>query len=104
MKGNKTMTKKDYILISNVFNTTAKIWIEALNKWKNKLEESQTTEETKNIEEKIDGINKILASLDIIVKGLCFELQKDNPLFDESKFKEACGLPIVKNNEIYPTN
>ena len=42
--------------------------------------------------------------MDVIVKGLCFELKKDNQLFDADRFREACGLPEIKNNNIYPQN
>ena len=101
------MTKKDYILIAKVFKTTAEIWTEARSRWLNKMKAEGVPDDFSGVggqffREKIDGINKIIASLDVIVKGLCFELVKDNPKFDAAKFAAACGLPEIKNNEIYP--
>lgn len=108
------MTKKDYLILAKVLSTTAQIWIDARNKWiwkiqANKMELEKgsfnlTISEVETIQNKIDGINKILASLDVIVKGLSYELLKDNPKFDADKFRKACGLPEIKNNEIYPHN
>ena len=102
------MTKKDYIIISRVFHTTAKIWMDARAKWITKMERlaheaEPPRAEWEMIDEKIDGINKILASLDVIVKGLSHELKKDNPKFDAEKFAVACGLPRIKeggNDEV----
>ena len=100
------MTKKDYILIAKVFSTTAKIWIDTRGKWLKKMEAEGVPEDFSGVggqyfKEKIDAINKILASLDVVVKGLCFELAKDNPRFDAVKFRAACGLEKVhiNNNE-----
>ena len=99
------MTKKDYILIARVFKTTAEIWTEARSRWLNKMKAEGVPDNFAGVggqffKEKIDGINKILASLDVIVKGLCFELVKDNPKFDAAKFRGACGLPEeVKNKD-----
>ena len=85
------MTKKDYILIANVFKATVKVWTEALSK----CHKSNPFDKY----EKIDGINKILASIDVIVKGLCYKLLKENSRFDEIRFIEACGLPKVGQQE-----
>ena len=92
------MTKKDYELIARVVRVTVNIWLEALRKWKESDNAKHDPEYKAN---KIDGINKILASLDVIAQGFCHELKKDNPKFDADKFKTACGLPTIKNNKIY---
>ena len=94
------MTKKDYVLIAKVFSTTARILTDARAQWLEK--EAHGNVGNPAVMEKIDGINKILASLDVIVQGLCHELKKENPKFDALRFQEACGLPKIKNNEIYP--
>ena len=87
------MTKKDYLLIANVFKVTGKIWTDARGKWQAKQNAGiQSDGETARIDEKIDGINKILASMDVIVQGLSHELLKDNPKFDAERFKKACGV------------
>ncbi len=74
------MTKKDYIIIARVFNTTSQIWRDAI-----------TRHRKKGDIEKIRSVNQLLASMDILIKGLCFEMKKDNPLFEENKFIKACG-------------
>ena len=94
------MTKKDYILISNVINTTVAIWIEALKKWQARTKKEESIDGI-NTQERIDGIYKILASIDVIVQGLCYELEKDNPKFSSTYFKIACGIPQIKNNKRY---
>ncbi len=88
------MTKKDYIIIARVFNTTAKIWTDARARWIEKQKGIIADAEAGRINEKIDGINKILASQGVIVKGLCSELKKDNPKFDAVRFMKACGSQV----------
>ena len=90
------MTKKDYIVIARVFNATTDIWVNARAQWIVKNNNEASEAKRKDNADKIDGINKILASLDVIVKGLCYELKKDNPKFDAEKFMKVCGLPDVK--------
>ena len=90
------MTKKDYQLIAKVFNTTAEIWIDTILKWQ--------ASDKPDKEEKIDNINKILASIDVIVKGLCHELKINNPKFDPVRFCEACGIPAIKESKTYILN
>ena len=86
------MTKKDYIIIARVFNTTTQIWTDARAKWQEKYDTRDKTDGGGGYTNKIDGINKILASMDVIVKGLCHELRKDNPKFNAEMFAKACGL------------
>ena len=93
------MTKKDYIVIARVFNTTTKIWTDARAKWQAK--EYGDREQAAAGAEKVDGINKILASMNVIVRGLSHELKKDNPKFDAQKFAAACGMPEVKQERIH---
>ena len=95
------MTKKDYIVIARVFNTTMKIWTDARGKWQKKTEGIVADAELGRINEKIDGINKILASMNVIVRGLSHELKKDNPKFDAQKFAAACGLPQVEQERVH---
>jgi len=94
-----TMTKKDYILISRVFNTTARIWLDARKQWRAKQDDETDEVKISEIDDKIDGINKILALLEVIVKGLSHELAKDNPKFDAAKFAVACGLSEFRVNQ-----
>mgnify|MGYP001579392900 CR=1 FL=1 len=93
------MTKKDYIIISRVFHTTAKIWTDARAKWWEKARKTDDEDIAADATAKIDGINKIIASMEVIVKGLSHELLKDNPKFDAQKFTAACGLPKIQPQE-----
>ena len=90
------MTKKDYIIIARVFNTTAKIWTDARAKWIVKPVNAENEVEQERIDGKIKGINIILSSMNVMARGLCHELVKDNPKFDAVRFMETCGLPEVK--------
>jgi hypothetical protein len=78
------MTKKDYMLIAKVFRVTVDIWKNARRKWR----DSDRPEK----EGRIADINKIISSIEVIVKGLCHELTVDNPRFDKEKFIKACGI------------
>lgn len=60
------MTKKDYILIANIFNMF-------------------TTFKNGNNRNAIDYITEL-------INRLAQELKKDNPNFDAVKFRKACGL------------
>ena len=90
------MTKKDYLLISNVFRTIADIWYKAREGWYAVAQKSIRGESPdvspNDIERKIGDLNKIISSLDVIVHGLCIKLKEDNPNFNSKKFKEACGV------------
>ncbi len=83
------MTKKDYILIAHVFKTTADIWLDARTQWQVKRNNAI---KPKEIDDKINSINKILANMSVIVEGLSLELERDNPLFNSEKFKKACEV------------
>ena len=37
------------------------------------------------------GIGTIQVPLDHLLSGLCYILKSDNPLFNETKFREACN-------------
>lgn len=93
-KGIYFMTQKDYILISNIFTTVNNLWLNAKNEWIKKdttLNGIKDKKMIKNVKEKINNINKILASVNVIVEAFCHELKKDNLRFNEDKFKKACG-------------
>lgn len=55
------MTRKDYVLIANAIKRTRELYPE--------------TEQ----------------AMGILAEELCDELHKDNPLFDETRFLNACG-------------
>lgn len=86
------MTKKDYIIIASVFKATAKIWTDTRAKW---IKRSNADDKDTAIDAaaKVEDINKILASMNVIARVLSLELAKDNPKFDAQKFAALCDLP-----------
>jgi hypothetical protein len=63
------MTKKDYIALAKLI--------------KNERQYFKDWQEF--------GIGTIQVPLDHFVSGLCYILKSDNPLFNETKFREACN-------------
>ena len=97
------MKNKNQDIIIKVISTTWGIWVDAKKNWEGKMRATDKTDtsELEYIKEKIDGVNKILASIDVILHGFMYELQKNDKNFNKKVFREKCGVTQLYHSDIY---